>query len=1163
MSNVHVDGTGVYINSSSARIDKITGCEFTWVDWVIFQIAKCDKTNFCIPYKLLQVIQDYPGLNIYLRQPGYDKKNSKQQYNRLSDGAYNNIITQNILARSSSSLNKDKMEYATLNNSWIASLIAITPYVINTLVAYKSSMHQNVTYNRNSVTQCLTNLIDALTMFYDDIGNYAPFMPFMTDSVQISSSRVKPHIFGELLSFINNNNLCNMDSSDFIKLEWANMWFFNGIDNISFPDYKNKDRFEWIKEFASDKVNNGTFRSEFDTTIQTLGRNVWAGLIAKTSNYNVDFKNVYRELDEIIIKTINIMSECDTDIIQKYVNNIIDEYTLNMRTGISGQGLSLSGGNEANKTETYDIPENLKSFADRLTKGLVVHNTVNQQLIDYSNVESKPPASILKLYYYYPHIPKDINRVLEKVKTSGGFEEDDLRGFKSLKDIVNSKGVEVISSSLNSLKTNYFMETGQKISGIETNIRAVQSEIEKYEREFVDEINEVMNRELRNGIDSDIVKTFVTRTVAAVGGAATPNTWNDRISQIINNFVDERSFRGDFLNNFDMELVNITIRVQGANHRLFDNTVDNVREVKFTRYVEKVIGYYQLAAIGLVFGLSKYVNKCKSYITNLAYGGGVGVHADLDNMVATVNTYFDTIVNNIQNMLQQTLSNPAGAVAGAAGAGAMPNDILQHPRFNNAELYKDINNNLVWRYVNKYIDNSSLVIKQLIKLLTIPLLNGKCNNIIFKLPYYDMDYAVNSHIQLGNLAAIGNVDTPNDDAPYKTKLAFCLSIYKTTFLMAYLRATNSNDIPIILGQNDAINNEIDNAFNPATPVLNTLFTNIERAKNIVAGLNLHSISNEGSSEYTGKITLTGGKYSNEKIDVILAIALGISKSIKNRSIYIDNKQRADEFPLIFNYNGELAPREIYLYKYLYNPNLCSLFNKTTLNNTEYVISNIAQSQLFISDPRVNISRSDLIDLNKVDKTLSNYYSKILDTFIRGAAPPLPAAPPIGFVSVPAIRDPFYNQFKYKNNVGAINSVSDLERLLNAFNYYTFAPYHDVQVGAAPNTRKFVNIENKEIEIPNTDLKIPIVNLAPTVLYAADVPSDFVPLSLKVNYDNSETVIKPKTHTVQIDDKMFAFIPYSKALSQHLFSPQKDIYNATLININQLASPTILQDINDK
>ena len=77
-SNVHVDGTGVYINSSSARSDNITGCEFTWVDWVIFQIAKCDKTNFCIPYKLLQVIQDYPGLNIYLRQPGYDKKGSKQ-----------------------------------------------------------------------------------------------------------------------------------------------------------------------------------------------------------------------------------------------------------------------------------------------------------------------------------------------------------------------------------------------------------------------------------------------------------------------------------------------------------------------------------------------------------------------------------------------------------------------------------------------------------------------------------------------------------------------------------------------------------------------------------------------------------------------------------------------------------------------------------------------------------------------------------------------------------------------------------------------------------------------------------------------------------------------------------------------------------------------------
>ena len=1510
MSNVHVDGTGVYINSNSARIDKITGCEFTWVDWVIFQIAKCDKTNFCIPYKLLQVIQDYPGLNIYLRQPGYEKKNSKQLYNRLSNGAYNNIVTQNILARSSSSLNQEKMEYTTLNNSWIASLIAITPYVINTLVAYKSCMRQNVTYNRNSVIQCLTNLIDALTMFYDDIGNYAPFMPFMTDSVQISSSRVKPHIFGELLSFINNNNICNMDSADFIKLEWANMWFFNGIDNISFPDYKNKDRFEWIKEFASDKVNNGTFRSEFDTTIQTLGRNVWAGLIAKSSNYNVDFKNVYRELDEIIIKTINMMSECDTDIIQKYVNNIIDEYTINMRTGtgtgISGHGLELglSGGNAANKTETYDIPENLKSFADRLTKGLVVHNTVGQQPIDYNNVTTDtPPLPSSNLYYWYPHIPVDINEVFKQVKERGVFVSSDPPVFKSIKDIINSERVKVISSSLNYIQTSYFMKIGEMMKGIDLNISTAQSTIKRYEIEFVSEIKALMNNELRNGIDSDIVTKFVT----GINSSPTPNTWDHSISKIINNFAKERSFRGVFLNGLDMSSANIVI--DGSN-KLFDAAVDGVEGVKFTRYVEKVIAYYQLAAIGLVFGLSKYVYKCMTYITNMTYDSGTTTHANLDAMINTVKTYFNTIVGNFQNMLQQAISNPAAAKAKAAKAKAydkaaiatakvvaeakaaakadaaaeaaakadeadaaakaadeaadeaakaadaaaintaaintavnninkivdafteavgivnntaadacgvvvaavnaaidvvnaavgtgdaiakaaaeakdtvkaaidkakaaeatkataadaaakaaaevvaaaeaadeavkdeaakaakaadeaakvalslavaakaaeayvaakaadaaaaeaakaydkadeaakaydkaaiatakvvaaakaaeatkaaaeaaaaaeayakaaaaaaaakaaaadeaakaaeatkdaaavkdainaakaaakaakaateaakdakvktvaakvetvaakvrftvkialevvevamnipfIPNDILQHPRFNSSEDYITAGNTLDWKNVDKYIDNSTLVIEQLTKLLTIPLLNGKCNDIIFKLPYYDIDYRMPPHIQLGNLIIYTPPDIYNNDASYKTKLAFCLSIYKATFSIAIIRAKSSNDIQAIKKQNNNINTAINAVFNPTKSTDSTkpedLFRVVQRANDAVGKINLRSMPDKGTLEYTGKITLTGGKYSNEKIDVILAIALGISKSIKNRSIYIDNTQSLDEFPYIINYDGTTAPRDIYLYKYLYNPNLCSLFNKTTLNNIEYTISNVAYSQLFISDPRVVLSHSDLIDLNRVDKKLSVYYNEILNRSPGSAVPALMSDDKSKITP-----DVFYTQFKYKNDEGKIVYNPNLERLSKIFKYYTFAPYHKVPYDESNSTYKFINIENKEIEISKGKLKINPKKRADILntkaLFTPVATRNFVPSSFKVNYDNTETIIKPKTHTVKIDDKMFAYIPYSKALSQHLFSPQKDIYNATLININQLASPTVLFSLN--
>ena len=66
-----------------------------------------------------------------------------------------------------------------------------------------------------------------------------------------------------------------------------------------------------------------------------------------------------------------------------------------------------------------------------------------------------------------------------------------------------------------------------------------------------------------------------------------------------------------------------------------------------------------------------------------------------------------------------------------------------------------------------------------------------------------------------------------------------------------------------------------------------------------------------------------------------------------------------------------------------------------------------------------------------------------------------------------------------------------------------------------------------------------------------------PAVQNVNYENSRTTIKPKMHTITLDDNMFLFIPFTKPVQQHIFSPQKDIYNATLISLNQIASPTLL------
>lgn len=327
-TNVAIDNTGMYVKSASCVQDSITSCEYTWLDWALYMIARCNKINYCVPYRLLQLLQDSSALAQYLRTPGFFKVSSQnfQKYNRFSSGAYGNIITQNIVARSVSNWNKDRTDLASLGAAWTASIISVLPFIISKLSAVKLSTNQSVVYGGMSVYQHLTQLIEVLTMFYDELGNYTPFIPFMASSITINASRVRPHLFAELLSIIDNQELGDLESSDFIKLEWANQHFFTGIDGLTFPEYKNRDRFEWIKQFGSDKLTNGTFKTEFDSSVQSLGRIVWSGLIAKSRNYIINYNNQFHEIDELIREVMMITCEVDTKIVETFIQNIISEY---------------------------------------------------------------------------------------------------------------------------------------------------------------------------------------------------------------------------------------------------------------------------------------------------------------------------------------------------------------------------------------------------------------------------------------------------------------------------------------------------------------------------------------------------------------------------------------------------------------------------------------------------------------------------------------------------------------------------------------------------------------------------------------------------------------------------------------------------------------------
>lgn len=1207
-NNVHIDGTGVYVKSASATTDNITGCEYTWLDWVIYQIAKCDKTNFCVPYKFIQIIQDYPGLNAYIRQPGYDKKNNKMQYNRATDGTYNNIVTQNIIMRSISTANKDKSDYASLNNSWIAALVATIPYIISTLEAYKASMEQNILYNRNSVSQCMNYLIDSLTMFYDDIGNYTPFIPFMTDSVQVTANTVKPHIFAELLSFINKCNLCNIDSSDLIKIEWANMWFFNELNNITFPEYKNRNRFEWIYKFASDKLDNGTFRNEFDTTIQTLGRNVWAGLIAKTSNYYFNFKNVYRELDEIIIRVINIMSECDTDIIQHYINNIIDEYSINMRTTSNQR---MTGGSSVNVKEPYSIPEYMKETAKRLTKGLINNTVVETK----SNVTVSPVSKINSILLWNDELPRQINETISNyMNNSNTTNVYDL----SLKSIFDNPVYNNIINSINSIKHVYsdtILNKDLKYKDIYSNILG---RIELHERALINEINEVV-RAFDKGIVSDKLLSFMQHWLnhgvlnAPVDAANVKrlNNFNNSILTVIESMKEENSqqmvLTVDGVNIYLYKIIGLACMPKYSDGRHILNGIFR-RNNNLISYIERILAYFGIISVGLMYGLYKFLHNVKNtldeycgaeYIANAGIRNNVkSIHTSIYNYMRNIVKYYSDQVCVLMSLnYDGTIVGDADMIRNTFGDGYFKDRLCSAAGalFTlDAGSFTNVNEN----DISIYIDNTKIILKEYMKIFSIPVFTGKCKDILRKLPFYDF---INRNGRLPDPVNDVNPGLTYGNTAENNRSLLAIAYFDIDMLKSIsnvlLNTINNIDGDLtyadeganenarrksryqhrtaLLQNIDQLNTAITDCNNDTQLV--DIYTRIISIRTSIYNKSLFNQRVVDASGYiddiNGRLTLKGGFYSVDKIELIYAIAAGITNSIKNRALYIDEKQSIKSAALIIGSDGVLANEKAYLYKFLYNPNLCSLMNKTKYNNIEYVLANIAANELFIIDPTYELNNNEYIDLNKITFKLSTEYEKLYNivrdeaVYIDGDANIVNQC----FNNIEAIADDYNHQENIEYALHNIHTSTNLA--LDGLQLRRFKNY--VKRVYFANTHRF--IENGELVVVRDlksnnknirreeigDLRMPrggggVIN----GICVEDVPNpelQLIPNRLNVSYENTKTTITPKIHKVEISDKMFMYVPYCKAVEQHLFSPQKDIYNATLINMEQPASPTILEN----
>ena len=247
-------------------------------------------------------------------------------------------------------------------------------------------------------------------------------------------------------------------------------------------------------------------------------------------------------------------------------------------------------------------------------------------------------------------------------------------------------------------------------------------------------------------------------------------------------------------------------------------------------------------------------------------------------------------------------------------------------------------------------------------------------------------------------------------------------------------------------------------------------------------------------------------------------------------------------------------------------------NKTKYNNIEYALANIAANELFIIDPTYELNNNEYIDLNKITFKLSTEYEQLYnavrddDLYNSDNADLTNQC----FNDIAAIADDYNHRENIEYALHNIHASTDivldgvqLRRFKNYVKRVYFANTHRFIENGDVVVVRDLKSNNKNVRHEDIGgLRMPRGGAAITGVCIENVPDpelQLIPNRLNVSYENTKTTITPKIHKVEISDKMFMYVPYCKAVEQHLFSPQKDIYNATLINIEQPASPTILEN----
>lgn len=397
ISTNNVGNSGVRIGTSNVFINQLgnkpfTGvantatCKFTWSDWILFELAQCDKINFCVPFNLMQTLTT--NLPSVFTQPAYSSRTFDVIYTNQGNGAIKNIITENIVLRSKESSNENRSQVSAMNQLWVASLVSTIPYILSVLKVISKCADVNQVEDGESLRAIASRVYVIIKDYYNlELVNHTPYIDFMCDSITALDAKTNPHIFAELFQFVTTKNVSLMNSGDFIKMAWANPYFFGGLDEISFPEYKQKDKFDFIRKYAADKINNGVFHESFEAMINILGKTSWQALIAGQTERNDFVPTDYKEIDNTIVAIINIMSECDMKLVEQLINNYIA--ATNPRRTFSGGGYEMQ--------HYKSINTEVNSYISKLLNGIARYGGSKINNVSSSDVNKIVKKAILEL----------------------------------------------------------------------------------------------------------------------------------------------------------------------------------------------------------------------------------------------------------------------------------------------------------------------------------------------------------------------------------------------------------------------------------------------------------------------------------------------------------------------------------------------------------------------------------------------------------------------------------------------------------------------------------------------------------------------------------------------------------------------------------------------